>query len=56
MLHRLISPSELAVPLWNATLVTLSVRRHVSRVTCGRHAGHGPAPRLGGIKKYEHSA
>ena len=26
-------PTELAATLWNATLVTLSVRRHVSRVT-----------------------
>ena len=51
-----VTHSELAATLWNATLVTLSVRRHVSRVTCRRHAGHGPAPRRGGIKKYEHSA
>ena len=28
-----VTHSELAATLWNATLVTLSVRRHVSRVT-----------------------
>ena len=40
-----VTHSELAATLWNATLVTLSVRRHVSRVTCRRHAGHGTSPR-----------